>query len=60
MLDPALYWLINGVMLLAIAAAATGSLYSINAKAGTKGLIALAAFVLLAMTVQFARKRPAR
>lgn len=51
---------INGVMLLAIAAAATGSLYSINAKAGTRGLIALAAFVALALIVQFARKRPAR
>jgi len=50
---------LNTAMLIAITAAATGSLYAINAKAGTKGLIGLGAFIALVVIVHFTRKKPA-
>lgn len=50
---------LNAAMLVAIAAAATGSLYSIHSKAGTKGLIGLGLFIALAVIVQLTRKKPA-
>lgn len=50
---------INTAMLVAIAAAGTGSLYAIQNRGGTPGLVALGIFVSLVATVQLTRRRRA-
>ena len=49
---------LNAAMLVAITAAATGSLYAIYSKTGMKGMIGLGAFIALVIVVHFVRKKP--
>ncbi|HMO65832.1 MAG TPA: divalent metal cation transporter, partial [Verrucomicrobiota bacterium] len=51
---------INAAMLVAIAAAGTGSLYAIQNRGGTPGLAALGVFVALVLGVQWLRRPAAR